>query len=56
MDTQEATIFTAIVIASIILGIIIIFFVLSVIQQQKRNYKLQKAKMLAEIAAMEAST
>lgn len=53
MDTQEATIFTAIVIASIILGIIIVFFVLSIIQQQKRNYKLQKAKMLAEIAAME---
>jgi two-component system, NarL family, sensor kinase len=53
MDTQEATIFTAVVIASIILGIIISFFVLSIVQQQKRTNKLQQAKILAEISAME---
>jgi two-component system, NarL family, sensor kinase len=53
MDSQEATIVTAILIASVILGIIISFFVISIVQQQKRTNKLQKSRMLAEIAAME---
>jgi len=53
MDSQEATIVTAIIIASVIIGIIISFFVLSIVQQQKRTNKLQNARMLAEISAME---
>jgi signal transduction histidine kinase len=53
MDSQEATILTAIIIASVILGIIISFFVISIVKQQKRTNKLQKTRMLAEMAAME---
>ena len=53
MYPPETTILTAIVIASVILGIIISFFVLSIVQQQKRTHKLQQAKILAEISAME---
>ena len=53
MDSQEATILTAILIASVILGIIISFFVISIVKQQKRTNKLQKTRMLAEMAAME---
>lgn len=54
MDTQTTTIYTAIVITSITLGIIILFFVLSIIRQQRRNIALQKQNILAEISAMES--
>lgn len=53
MDPQEATIVTAIIIASVIIGIIIAFFVFSIVQQQKRTNILQRGQMLAEISAME---
>lgn len=53
MDTQEARIFTAVVITAVVIGIIIGFFAFSVIRQQKRNLALQKANILAEIKAME---
>lgn len=53
MDTQETNIFTAIIITAIVLGIIIGYFIISMIRQQKRNLALQKAQVLAEISAME---
>lgn len=53
MDTQEARIYIAIIITVILLGIIIGFFAISIIRQQKRNLELQKANALAEISAME---
>jgi signal transduction histidine kinase len=53
MDTQEARIFIAIIITSVVLGVIIGYFVISVIRQQKRNLALQKTNILAEISAME---
>jgi signal transduction histidine kinase len=53
MDPQEATIATAILISSVILGIIIIFFIVSIIRQQRRNLELSRQNILAEIAAME---
>lgn len=53
MDAQEARIFTAVVITAIVIGVIIGFFALSVIRQQRRNLALQKANILAEIKAME---
>ena len=53
MDTQEARILTAIIIAGIVLGIIIVYFTISMVRQQKRNLKLQQASILAEISAME---
>ena len=52
MDSQE-TLFTALVIAFIIVGIIFLFFVVSIIKQQKRTLQLQKENALAEISTME---
>jgi len=53
MDTQEARILTAVIIAGVVLGIIIIYFMISMVRQQKRNLQLQQANILAEISAME---
>jgi two-component system, NarL family, sensor kinase len=53
MDSQEARIFTAIIIAGILIGIIILYFAVSIIRQQKRNLELQRKQILAEISAME---
>ena len=53
MDSQEARIYLAIIITVIVLGIIISYFAISIIRQQRRNIKLQKANILAEISAME---
>jgi two-component system, NarL family, sensor kinase len=53
MDSQEARIFIAIVIAVLVLAAIIIYFAISMIRQQRRNLELQKANVLAEISAME---
>jgi signal transduction histidine kinase len=53
MDAQEARIYVAIIITSIVLAVIIGYFALSTIRHQKRNLALQKANILAEISAME---
>lgn len=53
MDSQEARIFTAIIIAVIVIGTILLFFILSIVRQQKRNLRLQVSNALAEISAME---
>lgn len=43
----------AVIITAVVLGIIIGYFAISVIRQQRRNLELQKANALAEISAME---
>ena len=53
MDARATTIFTAIVITSIILGAVIIFFFISIIRQQRRNIALYRSKILAEITTLE---
>jgi signal transduction histidine kinase len=53
MDAHEARIYTAIIIAGLVLGVIVIYFVISIIRQQKRNLELQRASILAEISVME---
>jgi len=53
MDTQEARIYTVVLIISVTIGIIIAYFIISIIRQQRRNQQLQKISMLAEISAME---
>lgn len=53
MDAQEARIYIAIIITVLVLGVIIFYFALSIIRQQKRNIALQKTNTLAEINAME---
>jgi two-component system NarL family sensor kinase len=53
MDAKEEHIYIAVIATVVVLGIIIIYFVISLIRQQKRNLELQKANALAEITAME---
>jgi signal transduction histidine kinase len=53
MDAQETSLYTAILISSIIIGIIIIYFVVSIITQQRKNLELHKRNILIEITALE---
>jgi two-component system NarL family sensor kinase len=53
MDAQETSLYTAILIASIIIGVIIIYFVVSIISQQRKNLELHKRNVLTEITALE---
>lgn len=53
MDARETKIYVAIIITAIVLGVIIIYFAVSIIRQQRRNMGLQKALILAEIATLE---
>ena len=53
MDTNQTTIFTAIIIAVIILAIIIIYFFVTLIRHHRRNIELYKSKILAEITTQE---
>lgn len=53
MDAQETRIYTAIIITSIVLGIIIGYFIVSIIRQQRRNARLNKQIILSEITGLE---
>ncbi len=53
MDTQEARIYIAIIIASILLGVIFLFFIVTMIRQQRRHLALQRAFLRAELDAIE---
>lgn len=53
MDPEETTVYTAVLISAVVLGTIILFFIVSIIRQQRRNIKLLKQSMLAEINTME---
>lgn len=53
MDAQETNIYNAILITSIVLGVIIVFFVVSIIRQQRRTLNLHREKILAEISILE---
>lgn len=54
MPAQETYLFQqAIIIASILLGIIIIYFFISLIRHQRRNLELYRAKIRAEITTLE---
>jgi signal transduction histidine kinase len=53
MDAKAPSLFAAVLIVSITIGIIIIFFILSIIRQQRRNISLYRQSVLAEITAME---
>ena len=53
MDAQETNIYHAILITSVVLGIIIIFFIFSITRQQRKNLELHRLNILAEITALE---
>jgi len=53
MHPQEERFYTAVVIAGIVLGFIIVHFIITMIRHQKRNVSLYKARIRAEITARE---
>jgi len=53
MDAYQTSIYTAILIASVIIGLIIVYFVISMIRQQRLNQQLYKSKISAEISTLE---
>lgn len=53
MDAQETSIYHAIIITSVVIGIIIVFFVISITRHQRKNLELHKLSILAEITTLE---
>lgn len=53
MHTEEASYYTAVTVAAVVLGIIIIYFIITMIRHQRRNMQLYKAKINAEISTLE---
>lgn len=53
MDAKETSLFATVLIATITVGIIILFFITSMVRQHNRNLSLYRKGVLAEIAAME---
>lgn len=53
MDAQENTILTAILITAAVLGAVILYFVISILRQQRKIRELHKQNILAEITQIE---
>ncbi len=53
MDTHETTIYTAILITGVTLGVILLFFITTMLLQHRRNIRLYKAKVRAEVTTLE---
>ena len=53
MDEHEAKIYTAVLIVSVTIGIIIFYFVFSIVRQQRKNAELYQSKIEAEITTQE---
>ena len=53
MGTPQTTIYDSVLIASIVLGFIILYFFISVIRQQWLNLNLRKKNILSEISGLE---
>lgn len=53
MDAHETSIFTAVLITCIVLAVVITYFIISIVRHQRRNQKLYKSKILAEITTLE---
>lgn len=53
MDPNQTKIYTAILIAAGVLGIIVVYFVINIIRQQRKHLGFQKEKIQAEITTLE---
>jgi two-component system, NarL family, sensor kinase len=53
MDAKEITIYQSILIASVIIGVIIAYFITSMIRQQRRQLRLQRENIINEINTLE---
>lgn len=53
MDAPETTIFTAILITSVVLAIVLGYFIITIIRQHRRSRELYRSKIQAEIITLE---
>lgn len=53
MDAQENRIFTAILITAVVLGTVIVYFIISILRQQRKNLELHKQAIRAEVEQIE---
>ena len=53
MPTEETNYYAAVTVAAVVLGVIIIYFIITMIKHQRRNMYLYKAKINAEISTLE---
>lgn len=53
MDPNETKIYTVILIAGGVLGIILVYFIINIIRQQRKNLSLHNEKIQAEITTLE---
>ena len=53
MDAQETSLYTAILIVCSVVGVIITYFIVSIIRQQRRTVQLYKQSLLTEINTLE---
>lgn len=53
MDAKEASFYTAILIVCGVVGVIIFYFIVSIIRQQRRTVRLYKQSLLTEITTLE---
>ncbi len=53
MDTPEENIYVSVVIACITIGVVIVYFIISILRHQKRIHELNRVKMLREFSILE---
>jgi signal transduction histidine kinase len=53
MDAEETNIYHAILISALIIGIIIVYFIISITRHQRKNLELHRLNILTEITALE---
>lgn len=53
MDPNETKIYNAILMAAAVLGIILVYFIVTVVRNQRRHLKLQQENILVEITTLE---
>ena len=53
MDAKENSIFIAVLIVCIAVLVLVVFFTVTIIRYQRRNIRLYKAKLVAEITTLE---
>jgi signal transduction histidine kinase len=53
MDEQETGIYTAAIITAVVVGGMIVYFIISIIRRQRKNFDRHKHNILAEISAIE---
>lgn len=53
MDSNQAKVYTAILIAALVLGAIVVYFLVTIVRTQRRYLKLEKGNMLAQFTALE---